>query len=74
MPLKVFNPSTSEKPIYLKLEAVYSQIILRACDADGRMLNAGNILSITENGIRLFSGLNSNVPIACDDNRKVKIL
>jgi len=77
MIFKIYNKKQKlEKEIHFKLSTCTSSlVVLEAVDRTGNRLKGGTILSISEKGLHLCSGVNGEIGLPLDRKRgKIKTI
>lgn len=67
--LKVFAEDKKNPDVFLKLVTIGGKIVLLAVDEKGNPINAGSILEISQNGIKLHNHLSDKLGITTKDNK-----
>ena len=63
-----------EKVLRLRLVPAKNGVALVAVNQRGEKLLQGNLLVITESGVRFFSYVNRDIPLPLDKKRKVRLV
>lgn len=75
MKLEVYTPPPSPpQTLKLKLEQAPGVIILGLVDETGKMIPGGNILFISDQGVRLYQSIHSSFGLPLDKDGKIKLI
>ena len=68
MKIKIHQTQRKEKKVYLKLQETSVGVNLVAVDDNGNFVDGGAILSISSEGVCLYTGIDKNIgfPTSCN--------